>query len=134
MEYTPELFIPSVTEILVYGTNQFAQHDGGAAKFALNHGAIYENCPIGLCGNTYGIITTSFNDKLITIDFIIQQVNVLYHFAVARPDLTFYVTKIGTGIAGWDMQAIANIFINLEPTRTSNIILPKEFYLHEKEN
>lgn len=128
MQFTPEQFTPSLpTDVLVYGTNQFAQHNGGAARFALNHGAIYGNCPMGLCGNTYGIITTSFNDEPITIGFIREQVDVLYKFAKIRPDLTFYVTKIGTGIAGWSMQMISELFIDREYTRPSNIILPKEF-------
>lgn len=128
MQFTPEQFTPSLpTDILVYGTNQFAQHNGGAARLALNHGAIYGNCPMGLCGNTYGIITTSFNEVEATVKFIERQVWILYQFAFMRPELTFYVTKIGTGIAGFSIEEIAPVFQSL-PIQPSNIILPKEFH------
>lgn len=126
MKYTPEQFTPTGNEIIVYGTNQFAQHNGGAARFALGHGAIYGDCPIGLCGNTYGIITTSFNEVVVDAKFIEKQIQVLYQFAFLRPELSFFVTKIGTGIAGFSMEDISGIFKSIFIT-PSNIILPKEF-------
>lgn len=89
---------------------------------------------MGLCGQSYGIITKSFNDTPVTIEFIKEQVKVLYSFAVLRPDLTFYVTKIGTSLAGFTMQDIAGIFKEMpfnygtgERGKPSNIVLPIEF-------
>lgn len=128
MIHTPENITElKANEIFVYGSNQYAQHNGGAAKKALDFGANYGNCPMGLCGNTYGIITTSFNEEPINIGFIRTQIDLLYKFAAIRPDLTFYVTKIGTGIAGWGIELIAAIFRDREYFRPSNIILPIEF-------
>lgn len=126
--YTPEKITTlEKNEVFVYGSNQFALHGGGAAVIAIDFGAIYGNCPMGLCGQSYGIITTSKNEVAVTIGFIREQVDVLYKFAKLRPDLTFYVTKIGTGIAGWSMPMIADVFMDREDQRPSNIILPKEF-------
>ncbi len=126
--YTPENITElKKNEILVYGSNQYGQHNGGAAKFALNFGAVYGDCPMGLCGNTYGIITTSFNEEQINIGFIRTQIDMLYKFAAVRPDLVFYCTKIGTGIAGWGLELIAGLFKDREYFRPSNIILPIEF-------
>ena len=51
----------------------------------------------------------------------------LYKFASVLPDLIFYVTKIGTGIAGWGLELIAGLFKDREYFRPSNIILPIEF-------
>lgn len=114
-------------EILVYGSNQYAQHNGGAAKAALKFGALHENCPIGLCGQTYGIVTTSFNEEEISVSFLRTQIDMLYKFAKIRPDLLFYVTKIGTGIAGWSVSIISQLFKDREHFKPSNIILPIEF-------
>lgn len=46
-------------------------------------------------------------------------------FAKSRPDLTFYVTKIGCGIAGFTFEEIAPLFS--EAVGESNVRLPKEF-------
>jgi hypothetical protein len=130
MKYTPEI-ITSLQpwEIFVYGSNQFARHGAGSAKAAFeNFGAILGDSPMGLVGQSYGIITKSFTDVPVTLDFIEDQVKVLYRFAILRPGLTFYVTKIGTALAGFTIPEIANIFKALETP--SNIILPKEFSKH----
>lgn len=127
--YTPE-HIESLkpNEVFVFGTNQFSNHSGGAARIAAeSFGALNGIAPHGLCGQSYGIITTSFNDIPVSLDFIEAQLEVLYEFARLRPDLTFYVTKIGTGIAGFEISEIANVFKSISLTKSNNIILPKEF-------
>ena len=127
MKYTPEIIthLPP-NSIFVYGSNQYAIHGAGSAKAAVDKfGAIYKDVPMGLCGQSYGIITKSFNDTPVTLDFIFSQISILYQFAKLRPDLTFYVTKIGTALAGFTIEEIASLFKSLKTP--SNIILPKEF-------
>ena len=126
--YTPEIITSlKENEIFVYGSNQFAIHGAGSAKAAVDHfGAIYKDVPMGLCGQSYGIITKSFNDTEVTLKFIERQVWVLYQFAFLRPELTFYVTKIGTALAGFTIEEIAFIFKSM-PIVPNNIILPIEF-------
>lgn len=126
MKYTPEIITTlRPNEVFVYGSNQFAIHGAGSAKAALNFGAIYKDVPMGLCGQSYGIITKSFTGVPVRLEFIKQQVCVLYSFAILRPELTFYVTKIGTALAGFTVEQIASIFKDLP--KINNIILPKEF-------
>ncbi len=128
MKNTPEIItVLAPNEIFVFGSNNLGQHAGGAARIAVDKFGAINGMPIGLQGNSYAIITTSFNDERITIGFIREQVDVLYQFAKVRPDLTFYVTKIGCGIAGWTVEMIAPIFAAKEYKRTNNIILPIEF-------
>lgn len=125
MKYTPEIITQlNRNEIFVYGSNQYARHGAGSARAARdNFGAIYGDVPIGLCGQSYGIVTKSFNDTPVTLNFIQEQVMVLYSFAQLRPDLTFYVTKIGTALAGFSIEDIATCFTFFKTP--SNIILPK---------
>lgn len=126
MDHTPEIITTLLpNEVFVYGSNQFARHGAGSAKAALNFGAKYKDVPMGLCGQSYGIITKSFTDCPVSLEFIKQQVEVLYFFALLRPELTFYVTKIGTALAGFTIDEIASIFKPLP--KIKNIILPKEF-------
>jgi len=126
--FTPEIItqLPK-NSIFVFGSNQYAIHSAGSAKAAVDKfGAIYKDVPMGLCGQSYGIITKSFNDTPVTLPFIKSQVEVLYQFAILRPELTFYVTKIGTALAGFSIEQIASIFKSF-PVKPVNIILPIEF-------
>lgn len=126
--FTPEIITELKTnEIFVYGSNQFAIHGSGSAKAARDKfGAIYKDVPMGLCGQSYGIITKSFNDIPVNLEFISLQVRTLYCFAMLRPELTFYCTKIGTALAWFTIEEIANVFTSI-PFKPSNIILPIEF-------
>lgn len=129
--FTPEIINElKPNEVFVFGTNQYAEHAGGAARIAAEKfGALKGIAPAGLCQQSYGIITTSFSEIPVTIEFIKKQVEVLFEFAWLRPDLTFYVTKIGTGIAGFTITEVAKVFRDLTHIKPSNIILPKEFTL-----
>lgn len=126
--YTPEkIFALKDNEIFVYGSNQYAHSGAGSAKAAVDYfKAKYGDTPMGLRGQSYGIITKSFNNIPVTLDFIRLQIETLYNFALLRPDLTFYVTKIGTALAGFTIDEIATIFHKLE--KPDNIILPVEFH------
>lgn len=126
--YTPEnITYLKPNEVFVYGSNQFSRHGSGSAKAAVDKfGAIYGDVPMGLCGQSYGIITKSFNSVDVDLKFIERQIWVLYQFAFLRPDLTFYVTKIGTALAGFTINEIASLFKSL-PIQPENIILPIEF-------
>lgn len=127
MRYTPEIVVKvEDNEVFVYGSNQYAIHGAGSAKAAMNFGAIYKDVPIGLCGQSYGIITKSFSDVPVTIEFIYIQVKVLHEFALLRTDLTFLVTKIGTSLAGFTVEEIAAIFKSFE--WPDNVVLPIEFH------
>lgn len=112
-------------EIAIFGSNNLGMHAGGFAGYCLNNFGAINGQPIGLQGDCYAIITTSFNEQPVTQQFIKQQIETLYHFAETRPDLTFLMTKIGCGIAGYSVEIISAMFANL-PNR-KNIILPKEF-------
>lgn len=124
--YTPEIITSlNASEVFVYGSNQYAIHGAGSAKAALSFGAKYKDVPMGLSGQSYGIITKSFSDNHVTLEFIQAQIIVLYEFALLRPELTFFVTKIGTALAGFTIEQIASIFP--KANTPYNIILPKEF-------
>lgn len=129
MKYTPELVADlEKNEVYVYDSNQYARHTVGSGLTAAHRfGALVDVAPMGLVGQSYGIITMSYSDERITTGFIGDQVLMLYKFAMLRQDLTFYVTKVGTGIAGFSMAQIADIFYAYEFMRPVNIILPIEF-------
>jgi hypothetical protein len=118
---TPE-YITSLSrnEIFVFGSNLDGLHGGGAARAALDHfGAVWGQ-GVGLQGQSYAIPTMQGGVETIkpyVDDFIL--------FAAEHPELTFYVTRIGCGIAGFRDEEIAPLF--KEALNMDNVILPKSF-------
>lgn len=115
-------------EIFVFGANDSGRHGKGAAKTAMRWGAKYGQSE-GLMGNTYGISTVnaSITSKK-PLRSIHDSVNEFVDFADNHPDLTFLVTEIGCGLAGYTVQDIAPLF--REAVKVENIHLPKSFWKH----
>ena len=120
-EFTPEIIkVLGPDDIFVFGSNLKGMHGGGAARVALNRfGAIYGQ-GTGLQGNSYAIPTMQGG-----VDTIRPYVDEFIAFAKAHLDLTFYVTKIGCGIAGFSIPEIAPLFKNA--LSVPNIRLPRDF-------
>lgn len=121
MEYTPEnINSLKPNEVFVFGSNLVGYHGGGAARAALNKfGAIWGQ-GVGLQGQSYAIPTMQGG-----VDTIKPYVDEFITFAKTRPELKFYVTRIGCGIAGFKDEEIAPLF--REALGEENIILPKSF-------
>jgi len=121
MKYTPEK-ISSLKpgEIFVFGSNLAGSHGGGAARVAhYKFGAIMGQ-GVGLQGQSYAIPTMQGG-----VDTIRPYVDEFISFAKSHPELKFYVTRIGCGIAGFRDEEIAPLF--REAIGVSNIVLPKSF-------
>lgn len=120
-KYTPEnITTLGRREIFVFGSNLAGHHAGGAARVALNRfGAVWGQGE-GLQGNSYAIPTMQGG-----IESITPYVERFIEFAEYEKALTFYVTKIGCGIAGFKIDDIAPLFRNAY--NLPNVILPIEF-------
>lgn len=109
--------------IFVFGSNLAGRHGKGAALFAKeHHGAIYGQGE-GLQGQSYGIPTKDENIRTLPLPRIAEAVSKFKVFAAAHPEMTFQVTPIGCGLAGYKPEQIAPLF-NGAPT---NCEMPKEF-------
>lgn len=117
-----------VNEVMVYGSNKLAKHGAGAAKQALKFGAKYG--VNGYCGNTYGLITTDLNVSQrpsIPISLLEDEVDKFILFAKNNPHLTFLVTEVGCGLAGFTVEEVAPLFKPVLLNSITNIRLPKRF-------
>ena len=118
---TPD-FITSLAEneISVFGSNLAGFHGGGAARVAHQRfGAVWGQ-GVGLQGQSYAIPTMQGG-----VETIRPYVDEFIVFARQHPELTFLVTRIGCGIAGFTDEDIAPLF--KEALGTDNIILPATF-------
>lgn len=108
-------------QIFVFGSNAAGHHNGGAARLALERfGAVYGKGR-GLQGRSYAIPTMGAS-----LETIAREVDEFIRFADIHPEMTFLVTPIGCGHAGFIAQQIAPLFglaYNLP-----NVFLPKEFW------
>lgn len=121
-QFTPD-FITELkeNEIFVFGSNLQGMHGGGAARLAYEKfGAIWGQ-GVGLQGQSYGIPTMHGG-----VDAIKPYVDEFIEFAKSHPELTFLVTRIGCGIAGFRDEEIAPLFN--ECIEIDNVILPRSFH------
>lgn len=109
-------------EIFVFGSNLQGYHGGGAARVAMNRFGAKFGVGVGLQGQSYAIPTMQGG-----VDTIRPYVDEFIEFARQHPELTFYVTRIGCGIAGFYDKQIAPLFH--DALEIDNIILPREFVL-----
>lgn len=112
-------------QVFVFGSNRAGRHGRGAAKTALKWGARYGQ-GTGLMGQTYGIATKGHDMEVLSLAEIAVQVDKLYRFALAHPELEFLVTKLGCGLAGYSTCAIKGICFDGREV-PSNVWLPAEF-------
>ena len=105
-------------EVFVFGSNLAGAHAGGAAALAYKKfGAVWGQ-GVGLQGQSYAIPTMQGG-----VETIAPYVDEFIAFARAHPELFFYVTKIGCGIAGFSEKEIAPLF--KEAATLKNVALPE---------
>ncbi len=120
-DYTPERITElKADEIFVFGSNLAGMHGAGAAYVAFQKFGAVMGCGVGLRGQSYAIPTMQGG-----VETIKPYVDEFITFAKSRPDLFFYVTRIGCGIAGFRDKDIAPLF--KEAAGVENICLPKSF-------
>lgn len=119
--YTPD-FITQLQprEIFVFGSNLQGAHAGGAARVAYNKFGAQWGVGVGHTGQCYAIPTMHGG-----VEAIAPYVDDFIDYANQHPELTFLVTRIGCGIAGFTDEQIAPLFV--KALETENIVLPRSF-------
>lgn len=114
-EYITEL---QPNEIFVFGSNLRGMHGGGAAYIAYRKFGAVMGQGVGMQGQSYAIPTMQGG-----VETIRPYVDEFIAFAREHPELTFLVTRIGCGIAGFRDEEIAPLF--REAHEVENIVLPE---------
>ncbi len=105
-------------EIFVFGSNLKGRHAGGAAYAAYRKFGAVMGQGVGLQGKSYAIPTMQGG-----VETIRPYVDEFIDFARSHPELTFLVTRIGCGIAGFTDDEIAPLFKNAHDVE--NIVFPE---------
>ena len=113
--------VPGWRPIFVFGSNLAGRHGKGAAKDAYDHhGAVY-GIGVGRQGNSYAIPTKDKRLKTLPLQSIQHYVADFITYAKQHPHLTFQVTRIGCGLAGYKDADIAPMF----KSAPKNCLLPE---------
>ena len=120
-DYTPDYITElKPDEVFVFGSNLHGMHGGGAAYVAFRQFGAVMGCGVGLRGQSYALPTMQGG-----VETIKPYVDDFIAFAKAHPELFFYVTRIGCGIAGFKDKEIAPLFS--EAVEVENVCLPEAF-------
>lgn len=120
--FTPPVRLRKLPEngIFVFGSNLAGHHGGGAAADAVRYFGAIQGRGEGIQGRSYAIPTMQGGPETIR-----PYVDRFIKYAGENPELTFYVTPIGCGIAGRSIHEIAPLFrraLDME-----NVLLPRSF-------
>lgn len=107
-------------EIFVFGSNFQGRHMGGAARIAMEKFGAVWGIGEGLQGQSYAIPTME------GLAHLKPAVERFTSFARQHQELKFFVTAIGCGIAGYQADEIAPMF--LDAAYLPNVYLPLSFW------
>lgn len=121
MRYTPDNITSlGQDEVFVFGSNLAGHHCGGAARMALQKFGAKPGQGVGMQGQSYAIPTMQGG-----VDTIKPYVDQFIELAREWDQTTFYVTRIGCGIAGFTDEQIAPLFNDAYDLY--NVRLPESF-------
>lgn len=106
--------------VFVFGSNLAGNHAGGAARVAYQKFGAVMGIAEGLVGQSYAFPTLDESYQQLSEDELVRAVVAFRTTAEALPGVTFYLTKVGCGIAGFDESYIRQIFTDTP----QNVIKP----------
>lgn len=107
-------------EVFVFGSNANGLHGGGAARIAHERfGAVWGEGH-GHHGQSYAIDTMS------GLEVLAAEARTFVAYASKHPELTFLLTPVGCGIAGYSPEQVAPLFASLP----ENVTVPETFTRH----
>lgn len=109
--------------VFVFGSNLGGIHGAGAAKDAYHKYGAIPRLGIGIQGRSYAIPTKDASFDVLPRSEIGVYVRDFLAFATRHPDMTFAVTRIGCGFAGYSDFDIAPLFADAP----ENCSLPKHW-------
>ena len=113
-------------EIFVFGSNQQGIHGKGAALDAKNKFGAVQGVGEGLTGQSYALPTKSTPYRSLTINEVSKNLDTFLQFAADNPDKTFKMSAIGTDLANFKPQEIADILFS--KNIPNNVYVPESLF------
>lgn len=106
----PDGGVPGSGEIFVFGSNLAGRHGKGAALLAKEAYGAQIGVGSGPSGQSYAIPTKDVRLDVLPIEVIRRYVSDFKTYARLHPAQTFFLTRIGCGLAGFANSDIAPLF------------------------
>ncbi len=107
---TDKVFVHGPNRVFVFGFNLAGIHGAGAARAAYREHGAKIGVGEGLAGNSYALPTKDADIRTLPLREVARYVRRFIDFARSRPDLQFFVTRIGCGLAGFMDAEIGPLF------------------------
>lgn len=109
--------------IYVFGSNLSGRHGRGTALRAREYYGAVSGKGVGLQGASYAISTKDHALRALPLDQIAHYVTRFLEFAREHTELTFQMTRVGCGMAGYRDKQMAPLFADAP----ENCWLPEEW-------
>jgi hypothetical protein len=96
--------------IFVFGSNLSGIHGAGAARYAHEHKGAPMGHGVGQWGNSYALPTKGRDITFMPLSEVSDYVDDFIKYASDNPHLTFQITQVGCGLAGFKSEQIAPLF------------------------
>ena len=96
--------------IFVFGSNEAGIHGAGAARFAYKNRGARHGKGYGHHGDSFAIPTKDMDIQTLPLSRIEDYVRGFLAYAQGHPKLSFQITRIGCGLAGYQDEQIAALF------------------------
>ncbi|AOA58639.1 A1S_2505 family phage non-structural protein [Acinetobacter larvae] len=107
----------------VFGSNLAGTHAGGAAKIALQHFGASKGVGRGWAGQSFAIPTMNEHLQQMPLSQIQHYIDDFKTYVQHHPHITFFITAVGCGVAGYKVAEIAPMFKGI----AHNVIFPESF-------
>ena len=136
--FHPDNTLPKNGEVFVFGSNLAGRHGKGAAliarqRFGARYGVGEGFMEASSGASCYAVPTKDHHIRSMPLEQIIPYINELKSLACgAIKDKTFFITRVGCGLAGNRDEDVAPLFADFPP----NCIFPDEWkpFLPAKKN
>ncbi len=116
------------TDVFVFGSNASGRHGAGAALTALRLFGAEPCIGEGLTGNAYALPTLGHRLERLNMTALRESVRLFIGCVKTHPSKTFWLTPVGTGIAGFAVEDIAELFKSAR--NLPNLVFPEVFLYH----
>ena len=123
--YSAELFKEGSNNVFVFGSNLAGIHGAGAAQFAYQELGfpLYQGEGLAPNKKAYAFPTKGYSIQTLPLYSIKASIVLFYNTLINNEDLTFYMSRVGCGLAGYKDSDIAPLFKRIK----GNIIYPTEW-------
>lgn len=124
-QYHNESIVKNLAEdtTFVFGSNMAGEHTSGAAKTALDYFGALKGVGRGWSGQSFAIPTMNEHLQQMPLSQIQHYIDDFKIYTKNHPKNKYFVTSIGCGVAGYQVEEIAPMFKGI----SHNVIFPVSF-------